>query len=214
MTAPLDVAQSLDSENQSADRACEHNQCSRRLVIRRGSRIPMVLPLVVTEEATLGRCRLEVNRRRIAGVEAFVKCGQHTQAPFGAMSAHRCALRSGVRPGARPLILWRVGGWPRGSSRPSGVCSDVMSGPCPEVSGWAPPLLGARSPVGRGALGRARSARLLFLYKQRNSSGVVRPSVVVSAVSANRVPIGGALDEWYSFSLGWCSTTTAGLVSA
>ena len=45
--------------------------------------------------------------------------------------------RLGPRCGARPLILWRVGGWPRGSSRPSGVCSDVMSGPCPEVSGWA-----------------------------------------------------------------------------
>ena len=43
--------------------------------------------------------------------------------------------------GARPLILWRVGGWPRGSSRPSGLCSDVMSGPSPEVRGRAPSSL-------------------------------------------------------------------------
>ena len=68
------------------------------------------------------------------------------------------------RQGARPLTLWRVGGWPRGSSRPSGVCSDVTSGPCPEVSGWAPPSLSAPALVGGGALGsRCRDAQAIRL---------------------------------------------------
>ena len=34
---------------------------------------------------------------------------------------------------------------------------------------WAPPLLGARRFVARGAPGRARSARLLFLYWQTST---------------------------------------------